>query len=112
MSWTTTTIGQGDLELILNPDIGGRLMDVVFKGESLLFQNPDLLEHQPDLNRLDQLPSRAQHIPFPLWGGEKNWIAPESNWPQGAPYKILDSGRYALTREDVHSATMISPICP
>ena len=30
------------LELILVPAIGGRMMDIRYQGESLLFQNPDL----------------------------------------------------------------------
>lgn len=110
--WTEETLRLGDLELKLVPAIGGRLMDAVYKGTSLLFQNPDLVTHLPDLMRLDQLPSRAPHIPFPLWGGEKTWIAPESDWPNGAPYAVLDSGAYTFSRDNNHSATMVSPTCP
>ncbi len=28
---------------------------------------------------------------FPLLGGGKTWIAPESDWPAGAPHRDLDS---------------------
>lgn len=112
MIWTEKILRHGDLELVLIPGIGGRLIDVVYKGTPLLFRNPDLHGQHPDLMTLDQLPSRATHIPFPLWGGEKTWIAPESQWPNGAPYPVLDSGPYKLSDINACSATMISSVCP
>lgn len=87
-------------------------MDVVFDGDSLLFQNPELLGSDPDLEKLAQLPTRATHIPFPLWGGEKTWVAPESSWPNGAPHPVLDSGNYSVAVDSPESMTMTSPICP
>jgi hypothetical protein len=33
---------------------------------------------------------------FPLWGGGKTWVAPEADWPEGAPQRDLDSGAYAV----------------
>jgi len=48
-------LAQGELELCLLPLIGGRLMDVRYKGSSLLFQNPDLVGRVPDLERLSEL---------------------------------------------------------
>jgi len=110
--WATNILKYDDLELILVPDIGGRLMDVKYKGISLLFQNPDLLSYLPDLTRLAELPSRAKHLSFPLWGGEKTWIAPDVEWPDGAPHSALDSGAYAFESNDSQSASMHSPICP
>lgn len=112
MTWTEQILTQGELELKLVPSIGGRLMDVVYNGASLLFQNPDLEDQKIDLMKLNQLPTRAAHIPFPLWGGEKTWIAPECEWPDGAPYPVLDSGPYTLSHIDANSAVMISRICP
>jgi len=93
----------GDLCLVCVPQLGGRLMDVIYKGVSLLFVNPELKDLTPDLTQLHQLPSRAKHIPFPLWGGEKTWVAPESSWPNLAPHPVLDSGSYQL--QSVNSVT-------
>ena len=110
--WADKSLQAGDLELILVPAIGGRMMDVKFRGVSLLFQNPDLLSYLPNLEKLQELPTLAKHFPFPLWGGEKTWIAPDSNWPDGAPHAVLDSGEYSYRRHNSLSATMTSPVCP
>jgi len=110
--WATKILKYNDLELILVPGIGGRLMDVKYKGISLLFQNPDLLSHQPDLARLHELPTRAIHLSFPLWGGEKTWIAPDADWPDGAPHSVLDSGQYTFQRHQPLCASMLSAVCP
>ena len=52
---------------------------------------------------------------FPLWGGGKTWVAPESQWPGGAPHADLDSGAYTLTRSWFGSESMgvelESPVC-
>jgi len=109
--WETEVLKYDDIELILVPGIGGRLMDVKYKGVSLLFQNPDLLSHQPDLTRLNELPTRATHLSFPLWGGEKTWIAPDADWPGGAPQSVLDSGQYAFQRHQPLCASMLSAVC-
>ena len=76
--WETRILRQGDLELVLTPEIGGRLMDIRYRDTSLLFQNPDLEGLQADPAKLDRLPTRTPHFPFPLWGGEKTWIAPDT----------------------------------
>lgn len=110
--WTLEKLKDSQLELHLVPQIGGRLMDVLFDGTSLLFSNPDLHDTMPDLANLDKLPSRASHIPFPLWGGEKTWVAPDSNWPNNAPQRTLDSGPYTLSKLGNRSVTMVSEICP
>lgn len=112
MAWTEKTLAHRDLELVLVPGIGGRLMDIRYKGASLLFQNPDLLSAEPDLERLAELPTRAEHLNFPLWGGEKTWIAPDTNWVEGAPYPVLDSGQYEFHQKTPRAATMISAVCP
>ncbi len=112
MVWVKEILKCNDLELILVPGIGGRLMDVKYKGVSLLFQNPDLLSYQPDLTRLHELPTRATHLSFPLWGGEKTWIAPDADWPDGAPHSYLDSGQYTFQRHQSLCASMLSPVCP
>ncbi|WP_145975678.1 hypothetical protein [Vibrio nigripulchritudo] len=110
--WKKYSLKNGRLELVLLPGIGGRLWDVLFHGESLLFQNPDLVGMTPEVDTLRLLPSRASHIPFPLWGGEKTWISPEANWPGGTPHPVLDSSSYTVTRSSESSISMLSPVCP
>ena len=111
-SWPEHILRNNDLELCLVPDIGGRLIDVRYKGISLLFKNPDLLTRLPDLAQLNELPSRAKHLAFPLWGGEKTWIAPDVDWPDGAPHAVLDSGKYSLKQHGHNVVTLTSDICP
>ena len=112
MTWPEHILKRGDLELSLVPLIGGRLMDVRFKGASLLFQNPDLVGMVPKLDQLTELPSRASHFSFPLWGGEKTWLAPDSEWPGGTPHPVLDSGCYELAIHSENAVSMTSPVCP
>lgn len=110
--WQEHCLTKGELTLVLLPEIGGRLIDIRFQGESLLFTNPDLVLIDPDPDDLTGLPSRAEHIPFPLWGGEKTWVSPESSWPGGAPYPALDSGAYRLEKINHDSVRMTSQVCP
>ncbi|MEH6522444.1 hypothetical protein [Sulfitobacter sp.] len=110
--WKLETLKSGDLTLIILPGIGGRLWDVQFKGQSLFFQNTDLLGHAPDLENPTSLPTRSPHFKFPLWGGEKTWIAPDTAWANDAPFPVLDSGAYAIFKSDDHQIALQSGICP
>ena len=110
--WNTNRLSSGDLELVILPGIGGRLWDVVFAGHSLLFQNPDLIGSDPDLEDLSQLPTRSPQFGFPLWGGEKTWIAPDQSWINGAPHPVLDSGPYQITELGQNDVSLLSEICP
>ncbi|PMN90791.1 hypothetical protein [Enterovibrio norvegicus] len=110
-TWQETTLTRGDLSLILVPSIGGRLMDVVYKGHSLLFTNPDLKGIHADsvTGELNTFPTRAKHVPFPLWGGEKTWLAPERYWQDKGPIPVLDSAAYHVEWLGAHSVKMTSP---
>ncbi|QDG75392.1 hypothetical protein [Labrenzia sp. PHM005] len=110
--WQRLPLTAGDLELSLLPGIGGRVMDVCYRGQSLLFENPDSKEILPDLDALEKVPSRAKHLPFPLWGGEKTWVAPQANWPQEAPHPVLDSGVYSHEFMSSSKVKMVSAVCP
>lgn len=110
-TWRKLTLVDGALTLTVLPGIGGRLWDVELNGHSILFQNPDLIGQTVDLTCLDKLPSRSPQFSFPLWGGEKTWIAPDSDWPDGAPHPILDSGPYEPLMQSGSSITMISNTC-
>lgn len=109
--WAISHLTQTNLELALLPGIGGRLWDIKFKGQSLLFQNPDLLGRPIDDSALHLLPTRSPHFGFPLWGGEKTWIAPDRLWVDGAPFPELDSGPYDVTSSGVDHIEMTSGVC-
>lgn len=110
--WKINTLKSGGLELDILPGVGGRLWDVRYGGQSLLFQNPDLTDLSPDLKNLSALPTRSPQFGFPLWGGEKTWVAPDSDWPDGGPHPVLDSAPYDVTKTTGHALHMQSAICP
>lgn len=111
-AWTEITLQDTDLELVILPGIGGRLWDVRYHGRSLLFQNPDLIGKTVDLSNLTGLPTRSPQFSFPLWGGEKTWIAPDTLWPENGPYPLLDSGRFQILSHSSQHVEMESQVCP
>lgn len=110
--WTFQQLHCDDLHLEILPAIGGRLWDVRFQGRSLLFQNRDLLDLPIDLSDLTALPTRSPQFAFPLWGGEKTWIAPDTAWTGGAPYPQLDSGAYQIVSQSERQTELASRVCP
>lgn len=110
--WQLVHLRKGDLTLTLLPGIGGRLWDVELCGQSLLFQNPDLAGIDIQNTAIGDLPTRSPQFGFPLWGGEKTWIAPDTAWANGAPHPVLDSGAYAVTSVTDTEVEMASAICP
>lgn len=110
--WRSVKLSNPWLELSLLPGIGGRVMNAHYLGENLLFENPDSHGFCPDLSDVSTVPTRATHLPFPLWGGEKTWVAPERDWPQGAPHPVLDSGPYELDEVSPFCVCMTSEVCP
>ncbi len=110
--WSVLHLEQGALRLTLLPGIGGRLWDVTFRDRSLLFQNPDLIGLEFDDTRLINLPTRSPQFEFPLWGGEKTWIAPDTSWQDGAPFPALDSGPYKITSQGDTHVELHSAVCP
>lgn len=110
--WAVIKLKNHDLELSILPGIGGRLWDVTFQGRSLLFQNPDLVGLPVDESDLAGLPTKSPQFGFPLWGGEKTWIAPDREWLNGAPYPVLDSGAYRVTTTQSDLVELTSAVCP
>lgn len=110
--WQAHYLQMNDLRLTLLPGIGGRLWDVEFLGHSLLFQNPDIVGADVEHTPIGDLPTRSPQFGFPLWGGEKTWIAPDTSWANGAPFPTLDSGAYAVTSKTNTQIEMASAICP
>jgi hypothetical protein len=91
--WPALLMKQGPLELTVVPSIGGRLMSIRHGGVELAFINEALAGRAPDQSAT-QWQALCGEWSFPLWGGGKTWIAPESQWPDGAPQRDLDSGSY------------------
>lgn len=110
--WQERILSAGPLDLVVLPGIGGRLWDIRLGGRSLLFQNPDLIGQAVNLGALADLPTRSPQFGFPLWGGEKTWIAPDAEWPNGVPQPVPDSGPYAVTFSSDRSIRMESRLCP
>lgn len=111
-TWTTISLVSDATCLEILPGIGGRLWDVTHNGQSLLFKNEDLIGSRVDPGDLAALPTRSPQFGFPLWGGEKTWIAPDSAWRNGAPFPVLDSAPYQLVSCDERHTRMQSPVCP
>ena len=103
--WNAIVLRQGPLELYIVPQIGGRLMGIRYCGQELCFINPGLAGVIP---QLDGQPWQelCQEWAFPLWGGGKTWVAPESEWPGGAPQRDLDSGPYRVLHTWVEPTAM------
>ena len=111
-TWHIKQISRGDLTVDLAPGIGGRMWNITFNGLPLLFNNPDLMGIIPDMANLDGLPTKSPQFGFPLWGGEKTWVAPDTLWPNGAPYPVLDSGRYETQMHTPEHIVLRSAVCP
>jgi hypothetical protein len=114
LGWPAWTLGQGPLALQVVPAVGGRLMGIQVAGTELCFINPALAGRLPveDPAVWRQL---CGEWSFPLWGGGKTWVAPESAWPDGSPHRDLDSGAYRLVRTWCDGASagleLESPVC-
>jgi hypothetical protein len=112
--WPAYALQQDDLVLQVVPSVGGRLMGLAFAGQELCFTHPDLRGKNFD-GELHQWDALCAGWSFPLWGGGKTWIAPESAWPGGAPHRDLDSLAWTLLEHWCDAQSMgielQSPIC-
>ncbi|RKP53742.1 hypothetical protein [Pararobbsia silviterrae] len=113
--WPAYRLREGDLELAIVPSVGGRLMNIEFRGTSISFVNANLKGRVARFDPVEWAGLCDAKWPFPLWGGSKTWIAPESEWPGGAPHRDLDSGAYRVVRTWCDVASMgielESPVC-
>lgn len=104
--WKSLRLAAGNgVELVLVPDVGGRLMGIRLDGHELLWVNPSLAGR---LATPAELASPGE-LGFPLWGGEKTWVAPQSTWPHAVPMPDLDSAPYAVAATG-NAVTMTSPV--
>jgi hypothetical protein len=114
LDWPAVSLRDGDLELFVVPSIGGRLMGMRYRGEELNFVNASLAGRVPT-DDPDEWAELCGEWAFPLWGGGKTWVAPESRWPDGVPHRDLDSGAYKVLKtwsdERSMGIELESPIC-
>jgi len=112
--WNALSMRQGVVELTVVPAIGGRLMSIRDEGVELAYVNDALAGHVPDWSA-EQWRTLCGEWDFPLWGGGKTWVAPESDWPKRAPQRDLDSGSYEVVSTWFDSRSMgvelLSPVC-
>lgn len=112
--WPAYVLRQDGLTLSLVPDVGGRLMGIQFLGQELCFVHP-ALEGRSYAGGEAGWTELCGDWDFPLWGGGKTWIAPESAWPGGAPHRDLDSLAWQVREVWCTSESMgvdvESPVC-
>ena len=112
--WSSWHITSGPRELVIVPQVGGRLM-MRWKGRDLSFVHPGLAGKVVDLTQVDDRAAKRRELGFPLWGGDKTWLAPQERWLDGVPFLDLDSGGYELDSYQPESgglvARMTSRIC-
>jgi hypothetical protein len=100
------------LEVVVVPELGGRILSLSFRGHEFLFNNPAL--H----GKLFSFEEHARGESLRDWknyGGDKTWPAPQGwqrddEWP-GPPDPYLDSGVYTSDL-DGRGIVMTSPIDP
>jgi hypothetical protein len=113
--WNCWFLNNGPVELVLVPQVGGRIMGILWRGQDLSFTQPELEGQVVDVAAVGDLAARKREMGFPLWGGEKTWLAPQTRWTEGAPFLDLDSGGYELTVEqagpEVARVHMASRVC-
>lgn len=113
--WKAWRIQQGCLVLMLVPQVGGRVMSMQWRGHDLSFTQPEREGTVVDVEQVSDLHQRKREMGFPLWGGEKTWLAPQSQWTDGVPFLDLDSGPYEFHVEQEKSGNLLvrmaSPIC-
>lgn len=107
--WSGYSLSNGEVELGIVPEIGGRIISCRVQGEELFYVDKNRKGETFDLGKIDDLMRYKTVFGFRLWGGDKTWVAPEKKWMAGIPPLHLDAGKY---RADVYSTSihMTSPI--
>jgi hypothetical protein len=109
--WSGQRLRCGPLSLVLAPAIGGRIISLRFEGKELLFVQKEHAGEIFDFSTVEDLNAQKNTMGFRLWGGDKTWVAPQSEWQSGMPPLELDAGNYQLTWEEGGQAVMTSPVC-
>lgn len=94
--WDAYALTRDPLQFIFVPQIGGRLMNVLWEGRELFYVHPDLEGRCHRIPPQEDVRIAKQTFGFPLWGGDKTWLAPQDRWTGGVPFFDLDSGPYSI----------------
>lgn len=90
-------------------------MGMLWRGHNLSFTQPEREGRVEDLSTVQDLHAKKRQMGFPLWGGDKTWLAPQDRWTDGVPFLDLDSGPYDLTVAQAGPekavVTMTSQVC-
>ncbi len=97
--WRSLRISNGPVELILTPQVGGRVTGCLYKGKSLFYVDPAYRGDVPPAPPASALKKTKLARGFRLYGGYKTWLSPQDDWPDAIPYYDLDSGHYAWAVE-------------
>jgi hypothetical protein len=108
--WPAVRLTARDTSVALAPDIGGRIVSLTHRDEELLFVQPEHRGEAFDLAAVEDLRAFKRELGFRLWGGDKTWVSPQSEWWEQIPPVDLDAGRYDLQVED-STVVMTSPFC-
>jgi hypothetical protein len=113
--WDSWSLRRGLLELVLVPQVGGRVMGMNWRDRELAFTHPEREGLVESVASASDVRARKRELGFPLWGGDKTWLAPQTRWTDGVPFLDLDSGPYELSFDrstpDRAKATMTSAVC-
>lgn len=96
--WPCVRLTSGELEGVVGAFPGGRLLSLRVAGQELLYVDRSRAGEQPP-SVIGDLRAFKRGFGFPLWGGDKTWIAPQAAWWEAMPPLELDSGRYDLEKE-------------
>src|SRR4051812_42708118 len=108
--WKGWKLSHGDVSVILVPSLGGRIMSLTFQDHELFFIQQEHASETFDFSSVDDLALAKKNLGFRLWGGNKTWVAPQSEWMLGMPPLELDAGEYDLSWKG-SVAVMQSHIC-
>ncbi|REE87437.1 uncharacterized protein DUF4380 [Paenibacillus taihuensis] len=116
LGFPSITVATACYEVTVVPGIGGRIMGFGADGINLLYQNEALAGFRPvyDADSAEEMRRQRIEGPLLLYGGEKTWLAPQSDWGSNA-YADLDHGDYecSLLKKDDRTVELVltSPIC-
>jgi hypothetical protein len=108
--WPGVRLSAADVSIGLTPDIGGRILSLTYCGEELLYVHLPEAGRVFDLSPQSDLKAFKEQFGFRIFGGDKTWVAPESEWLAKIPPLDLDVGRYRLEQLDGW-AVLTSLVC-
>lgn len=104
--WEVVSLRHDLLQLIFLPQLGGRLINVLYDGHPWFYQDEQMKGRI--FQRKDQPRSIEGIITI---GGDKVWIAPQASWLNGVPSFDLNLGPYQIIDVGKKHVSMLSVIC-